>query len=608
MAMTKYRFSESQVGRSYFLLNNKARKLCIVSMTLLCLIATFDLIGIVLIGGITSIAIRGIASNNPGDKVLIVEKFLHINNFSIQGQVVVLALIACTLFVGKSLLSIKVNRQILFMLGNQAAVITAETLESLLESSLDVVQKESKSTVIYNLTQGINSIILGIVGTCVSLSADVFFLMVIGIGLFVLDPVMALVSLALFSLIGLGLYFLLHRRALAFGEQNSSLSMISNTKISDVLSLAREIRVHDKVSLFSNQILTSRKNLSAVTAEISFLPNVSKYVLENAIVISALVVAGFQFLLKDASNAAGTLAIFLVAGTRLAPAVMRIQQGAIQIRSHNGTATSTLELIADLKNQDATCNCGNTTELELHSQISLRNLFFRYANRTENALDKINLEIMDGELVALVGPSGAGKSTLLDVLLGLRNPTEGEVFISGKCPRHAIQKWPGQISFVPQNSGIMSGSIAENIALSNTLTIEHRNRILEVIRDAQLEDFVSTLENGIDEVLSEGGQNLSGGQRQRIALARALFTSPAILLLDEATSALDSQTEVLVSNALSKLKGQVTIVVVAHRLSTVVAADKVVYMENGRILKVGTFDQVKREVPNFSDQAELLGL
>jgi ATP-binding cassette, subfamily B, bacterial PglK len=574
----------------------------------LCLIATLDLIGIVLIGGITSIAVRGIASNEPGDKVLIVEKFLHINNLSIQGQVVILALIACTFFVGKSLLSIKVSRRTLFMLGNQAAVITAETLKSLLESSLDIVHKESKPSIIYNLTLGINSIILGIVGTLVSLSADAFFLIAIGIGLFVLDPLMALVSLALFSLIGLGLYFLLHRRALAFGEQNSKLSMISNIKISDALTLAREIRVHDKVSIFSNQILTSRKNLSEVTAEISFLPNVSKYVLENAIVISALVVAGFQFLLKDASNAAGTLAIFLVAGTRLAPAVMRIQQGAIQIKSHNGTASNTLKLIEELREQEATCSCEKHTELGFHSQILIRNLFFRYINRSENALENINLEIKEGEFVALVGPSGAGKSTLLDVLLGLRSPSEGEVSISGKCPRHAIQKWPGQISFVPQNSGILSGSIAENIGLSHTLTIEDRNRILEVIKVAQLEEFVSTLDNGIDEVLSEGGQNLSGGQRQRIALARALFTSPKVLILDEATSALDSQTEVLISNAISKLKGHVTILVVAHRLSTVVAADKVVYMESGRILKMGTFDQVKRDVPNFSDQAELLGL
>lgn len=577
-------------------------------MVLLCLIATLDLLGILLMGGITSIAIRGIGSNSPGDKVLTLEKFLRIENLSIQGQVTVLALIACTLFVGKSLLSIKVSRQTLFILGNQAAVITAETLESLLQSPLDVVQKESKSTIIYNLTSGINSIILGIVGTFVSLSADVFYLIAIGIGLFVLDPVMALISLVLFSLIGLGLYFLLHRRALLFGEKNSKLSMISNTEIMDALTLAREIKVHDKISLFSNQILTSRKYLSEVSAEISFLPNVSKYVLENAIVISALVVAGFEFLLKDASNAAGTLAIFLVAGTRVAPAVMRIQQGAIQIRSHNGTALSTLEMIANLKHPEGTCNCPKSTELEFHPRISLHDIHFRYMNRTEDALEQINLEINKGELVALVGPSGSGKSTLLDVLLGFRTPTSGDVSISGKCPRHAIQEWPGEISVVPQNSGILSGSIAENIALSTALTMKNRSRILEVIKVAQLEDFLSTLDMGIDEVLGEGGHNLSGGQRQRIALARALFTSPGILILDEATSALDSQTESLISNAVSKLKGQVTVVVVAHRLSTVVAADKVVYMEKGRIIKVGTFEEVKRDVPNFSDQAELLGL
>ena len=577
-------------------------------MVLLCLISGLDLLGIVIIGAITSIAIRGIASSDSGNKVQQLEEILHLNTFSVQQKVSILGVIACLLFLSKSIISIKVSRSTLGLLGKQAALVTTKTLNLTLRSSLESLRRESKAGTIYNLTLGINAIIIGIIGTSISLAADFFFLLVVGVGLLLLDPIMALLAFTIFVFIGLGLYFILHRRAVNLGEQSSKLNISSNNLISDALTLSREIRIHSKVDEFTDSIFQTRKELSSVSAEISFMPNIGKYVLENAIVVSALAIAGFQFWLKDASNAAATLAIFLVAGTRLAPAVMRIQQGAIQIRSHKGTAHATLGTIDILNTEARFCSCPEFNKMPFNPEIKMKNVSFSFPNSSEATLKNIDLEIREGEMVAIVGSSGAGKSTLLDIMMGFRFPTNGLTFISGYCPSCAINNWPGKISVVPQNAGILSGSIAENVALATKSTVIDFAKIAEVLQIAQLTDFVASLPNGVNEHLEEEGGNISGGQRQRIALARALYSNPQILILDEATSALDSQTEALIADAVNSLKGSVTVVQIAHRLSSVKSADKIIFLENGQILGSGTIEEVRSKIPKFEEQASLFGL
>jgi ABC-type multidrug transport system fused ATPase/permease subunit len=212
-----------------------------------------------------------------------------------------------------------------------------------------------------------------------------------------------------------------------------------------------------------------------------------------------------------------------------------------------------------------------------------------------------------GEVIAFVGPSGAGKTTLADLILGVFSPTSGSISVSKVEPLLAISTWPGAIGYVPQDTVIGIGSIAQNVALGYPVE-GHEELIAEALKKAQLENFVNELEDGINTKVGEGGNRLSGGQRQRLGIARALFTKPRIIILDEATSSLDAQTEYDLSEAINALKGEVTTFIVAHRLSTVRNADKVVYLENGIVLAVGTFDEVKKAVPNFRIQANLMGI
>jgi ABC-type multidrug transport system fused ATPase/permease subunit len=193
-------------------------------------------------------------------------------------------------------------------------------------------------------------------------------------------------------------------------------------------------------------------------------------------------------------------------------------------------------------------------------------------------------------------------------MLGILEPRKGQIFVSGEPVRSAISRWPGAVAYVPQNVMVIEGSIANNIALGYDEDSINKQYVREALQIAQLWEFVDSLPNGIETKIGEGGIGLSGGQRQRLGIARAMYTKPKIIVFDEATSSLDGATENEVTQAISKLRSHATLVIIAHRLSTVANADQVIYLENGRILESGTFDEIRRSIPNFDKQAQLMGL
>jgi ABC-type multidrug transport system fused ATPase/permease subunit len=351
--------------------------------------------------------------------------------------------------------------------------------------------------------------------------------------------------------------------------------------------------------------------LANVTAEISFMPNISKYVMEIAMVIGALSICAVQFVLQDAAHAIAVLSIFLAASTRIAPAILRLQQGAISIKSSLGAATPTLELIESLQHVnkiESAIDDVDTVHEGFESKIELSGVSLTYPGKTEPALSNIDLTINSGQIVALVGPSGAGKTTLVDVLLGVIPPDFGTVNISGLKSLDAISKWPGAISYVPQDVMIANGSIRDNVGMGYPADSVVDEVVWDALKVAQLEDFVRGLDHGLSSQVGDRGTKISGGQRQRLGIARAMFTKPHLLVLDEATSSLDGETEANISDSINAMKGNVTVLMIAHRLSTVRNADLVVYLENGSIIATGSFENVRNQVPDFDRQAQLMGL
>ncbi len=245
---------------------------------------------------------------------------------------------------------------------------------------------------------------------------------------------------------------------------------------------------------------------------------------------------------------------------------------------------------------------------DFDATIEVRHATVVYVDSSEPALIDASFTAASGTSVALVGSTGAGKSTLADVILGVLEPIEGSVLISGVSPREAIARWPGAVSYVPQHVALVFGAVRENVALGLPPDAIDDDMVWEALHRAHLADFLRDSREGLDTMIGERGVRLSGGQRQRLGIARALYTRPRLLVLDEATSALDAETEQAIIRTLVDLEGEVTTVTVAHRLATVRRADQLLYMEDGRITCRGTFDEVREQVSDFNRQASLLGL
>jgi ABC-type multidrug transport system fused ATPase/permease subunit len=570
-----------------------------------------DLFALALVGVLGALSVTGVSSRTPESRVSQVLVAFRLENFSFQMQVAVLGVIAASLLLGRSLLSIYFARKTLFFLSRRGAALSTHLISRLLAQPILRVQLRTTQQTLFAVTAGVSTITLGVLGMTVSILSDMALLIFLSIGLFVVDPVMAITTLLIFGGIGFSLYKLMHKRAAELGARQAELNIESDTKIIEVLTSYREVVVKNRRGYYANEIGKTRYELADTLAELSFMPSVGKYVIEASIVFAAIGISASQFILNDGTQAISTLAVFLAAGSRIAPAVLRVQQSAIAIRSGLGVASPTLDLIEDFGNVSEVHESDRHIEIEhkgFHPSIKLKNVSMTYPGKQIPAVKNVSIEISPGDFVALVGPSGAGKTTIVDVILGVLSPDEGSVEISSTSPLEAIKKWSGAISYVPQDVVITNASIGENVSLGFPNEIVNQDLVLEAIDSAQLSHLVFSLERGIDSPAGERGSKLSGGQRQRLGIARAMFTKPKLLVLDEATSALDGQTESDISDALLKLKGKVTLVMIAHRLSTVRNADLVIYMDGGSVIAQGTFEEVRSSVADFDKQAKLMGL
>jgi ABC-type multidrug transport system fused ATPase/permease subunit len=607
----EHNWSKSIIVKAFKLLpQNDRRKLLFISIVQISL-GVLDLLGVIAIGLLGSLTVTDLGTGVPGNRTNQALELLNLSNFSLQTQALLLGIGATSLLVGRTILSIIFTRRILFFFSHRAAVTSSNLIARLLAQSLLVVQSRTTQQNLYAVTTGVSLIMMQVLATATVLIADLSLLVLMAFGLFIVDPGMAAGTLLLFSTIGFFLYRFMQVRAGLLGKSASEINIRSNEKIVEVLASFRETTVRNRRDYYAREIGKLRTGLADTLAELNFLPYVSKYVIEAAVLVGALILSGIQFFLQDAETAIATLAIFLAAGTRIAPAVLRIQQGSITIRGGMGQATPTLELVEMLGS--ALFSVNRNDEIDVNHEgfiptIELRNISFTYPNKEAPAVTDFSLEIKAGSSIALVGPSGAGKSTIVDILLGVLTPDSGNVTISGMSPSDAVSRWPGAVAYVPQDVAIAAGTFRENVALGYPIENVADDLIARALSMAQLDAFIEELPQGMDTQVGERGAKISGGQRQRLGIARAMLTFPKLLVFDEATSSLDAETEESISNAITSLQGSTTVVMIAHRLSTVRDADIVVYLSGGKLVAKGSFREVRDAVLEFDNQANLMGL
>jgi len=574
-------------------------------------LSLLDLLGVALVGVLGALAISGVGSKQPGNRVSFILKLVGIQNLSLQNQALALGLIAAIALITKTVFSVFLLRKVTFFLSRRGAVVSSRLLSRMFAQPLTNLQSRSMQQTLFLINQGIESITMGILNTTIQILSDFSLLIILLIGLFIVDPLIALSTLIVFSLVALALFKLLEVRSRELGISEAKLTVENSEKTLEVLSSYREIIVRNRRSYYAREIGKIKLQSAENSANRTFMPNISKYVIELTVVIGTLVISAVQFTLNDAAHAVAVLSVFMAASTRIAPAVLRMHQGTLAIRTQLGSAAPTLNLIEELSGVQPIEEAEDIVDFShdnFKPKIEVKNLNFKYPLKETAAISGVNLMIGPGEVVAIVGKSGAGKTTLVDLLIGVLTPTSGEILLSGKSPLDAITAWPGGIGYVPQDVLITNGTILENVGMGFPLESIDENRVFDALKIAKLDEFTNGLQKGIHTKVGDRGTSISGGQRQRLGIARAMFTKPRLLILDEATSSLDGETEASITNAIQNLKGTVTVVLIAHRLSTVREADVVFYMENGRIAASGTFEEVRNLVPDFDKQASLMGL
>jgi ABC-type multidrug transport system fused ATPase/permease subunit len=593
------------------LLPKRDRRLLLAASIFQVCLSFLDLAGVALVGVLGSLSVNGVQSKAPGAKVETVLQLFSLDGKTFQFQVAIIGILAATTLISRTVLSVVFSRRTMYFLSRRGANISSDLVSRLLNDSYLNVSSKTTQETIFALTSGVTVLTLVVIAGFINLLSDISLLLVLTLGLVFVDVTLSLATLFLFIGVASLLYFSLHQRIQSLGHKQSELSIQVNEDVAEVLQSFRENIVRGRKSFYAKRISERQVKLASVQAELAFMPNISKYVIESSLVLGTLLICAMQFKLQDATHAVSTLAIFLAAGSRIAPATLRIQQSALAFKNARGNAAPTIRLIDALRNVKPVSELPQALNFDYKGfipEIEFKSVELTYPTSNTPALTGLNFKICSGETIAIVGPSGAGKTSLVDVMLGVLDPTKGQVRISEMSPDEVISKWPGAIAYVPQDVSILSKTLLENITMGYEAKDIDNVALHEAVEAAQLSDWIKDLPNGFETQAGERGINISGGQRQRVGIARALYTRPKLLVLDEATSALDGQTEADISNSIQALKGKLTVILIAHRLSTVLHADRIYYVNEGKIVDSGTFDELRIRVPDFAVQAHLMGI
>lgn len=431
----------------------------------------------------------------------------------------------------------------------------------------------------------------------VSQAGIMFFLM---LGAFVIAPTVSLLLYGVSGCVSLCIYKFAQRRARDVGAAIGELSVGRSRVAHAALHGVREVQIYNQQSSF----IRSYKKFAAPTVKASALqsiyPPMPHWWLESTgmfLLLCAVLLMTVRG--ESIGNITGTLTLMAAVSWRLLPALNKTVGGVLLMK---GNVASTAWLLQRYLLLPRVQRCSEPHPF--HESFELRQIVFSYPDQAEPALQEITISIRKGSMVGLVGLSGAGKSTVVGILTGLLAPSSGGVYVDNEL----VHAGPGflKIGYVPQSPYIVDATLAENVAFADWSEKVDEDRVLQCCRMAAM-DFLSDLPKGIHTVLGDRGVRLSGGQVQRVAIARALYGKPDILLFDEATSALDGAAETSIQNTILTLRNDMTVVVVAHRLSTVESCDTLYWMQHGQVFKSGSTNDVLPEYEKFLQEHSIKG-
>ncbi|MCC7016157.1 MAG: ABC transporter ATP-binding protein [Rhodospirillales bacterium] len=397
-----------------------------------------------------------------------------------------------------------------------------------------------------------------------------------------------------------------HRRIAGWGRRLQSLHKAAFQSLTESLGLVKEIKVLGREPFFAETYARLRREMGRIHVlhqSVFELPRLSIETLLVAAFVLALVLVSARG--QETRDVLPLLALYAFAGFRLMPSFNRIIMYANTIRFGAPALEQVARHHAELRRLRPPVPPSRATPAPFASELAFEGVTFRYENAALPAVDGVSFSIARGRSLGLVGASGSGKTTLVNILLGLLEPQAGRLRADGRDVFAELSAWQRRIGFIPQDVLLLDDSLRRNIALGVDDGAIDQAALGDALRFARLESLVGSLPEGLDTVAGERGARLSGGQRQRVGIARALYHRPEILVMDEATSALDNETEREIADALAELRGRLTIIIIAHRLSTVRHCDTLVFMKEGRVAGHGTFEELYRRNADFRRMVDL---
>jgi ABC-type multidrug transport system fused ATPase/permease subunit len=578
------------------------------------LLAVLDLIGVVVFGLIGTLAIRGIQNIAPSPRILGILKQFNLENQDFRLVLFFLTIVGSSFLFTKTLLSIYVTRKQIIFFNQIGARISNTILFDTFNRGLSKVKQIPPQDLRFVAQHGSRALANGVLASLVTLFADIVLLIAMIVILFIASPTIALSSALMFG----SFAYILHKKqensAFKLGSSVAESSRDLDRSLTEIIFGFRILFVRGDLKKRLDHLMEINSKFASLSAQASFLPSIGKYILEGFLIICVLSVIGIQFLVFDAARSVGVIAMFFVSAARVAPALLRVQQNVLSYRANSGTVKSTISYIGERKEGKSSLELspiGNTfhsTEgSSFNPKVEVSNVVHKYHDAQMDTLAGVSLVVQSGTKVAIVGKSGSGKSTLVDLILGLMNPSYGYIKISGQSPSEIIKTFPGKISYLPQETFIFQGTLRDNISLKLDGSTEDDHFIWELLEMVRLsERFNGTL--GLNVLLGDGQTILSGGEKQRVGLARALYSKPKLLVLDEATSSLDVNTENEVMRSILNMDKSLTVIAIAHRISSIANFDYIYMLEDGVIEDQGSFRDLYQRNSKFINQVDLLRL
>ena len=521
-----------------------------------------------------------------------------------EGLILVVALAIAIFFILRSVLVFGQTYVQQRVAHNAGAQLATRLLAGYLHMPYALHLQRNSAESIRNALQGAQHVITYGVLPAVRMAAESMIVVALLGVLVVVSPVATGLAVVVLGPIVWLMMRSIHPRIKEYGRQAQQAMRDSLQTSHQSLEGIRDVQLLGQQSYFVRDFGRSRRLHARSQYMREALAQVPPVLIETGLVLFIVAFFGVALLWQGEAEALlSVLGLFAYVGLRLQPSLRKIVRDLNNLKYAGAAVEDVHADLTDIMARQRRATAGSEGAMPFRQRLTFEGVGFSYAGTDTPALAGVNEVIHKGEAVGICGPTGGGKSTLVDLMVGLLEPTSGRVLVDGRDTHDDLSGWQRQLGVVSQAVFLLDGTLKENIALGVRDEEVDGDRLAEAVRMAQLEDFLGTLPHGIDTRVGERGTRLSGGQRQRVAIARALYRQPEVLVFDEGTSALDNETEAELVEAIEGLRGQRTVIMVAHRLTTVRRCDRILVVEAGRITDSGTFEELTRRNRLFADFA-----